>query len=170
MNSDRALPTKAIGGPRNILGLAAQLIFKPGFTLLNACQELKDRFGDVLQIRIPFLPPTYQITDPDLIGRILMGTEKSNHKSKFFERLKILLGEGLLTAEGDLWKTNRRLSNPAFHPRMLDTFCQLIEAETLKMVDNWKARIKIDPILDMSEEMNKLAFTFIGKALFTVDV
>jgi cytochrome P450 len=136
---------------------------------LGYSRHLMETYGDI--VRVPFpVRPTYQVSDADLIGRVLMGTEKTNSKSWVYDRLKILLGNGLITSKGELWKKQRRLSNPAFHPKVVHSFLQMMQEETHRMADEWEARLKTNPVIDISSEMMKLTYTIIVRALFSLDL
>lgn len=136
---------------------------------LGYMQSLMQTYGDLVHMPFP-LRPIFQVSDPDLVGKVLMGTGKTNIKSLGYRRIQLLLGDGLLTSEGALWRQQRRLANPAFHQKMLDTFSRVIVSETQKMADEWEERIKTDPIVDVSRDIARLAFTIIVKCLFSVDM
>ena len=57
----------------------------------------------------------YCVSNPDWIRDILVTNQTNFTKSRILERAKILLGEGLLTSEGDFHRRQRRLVQPAFH-------------------------------------------------------
>jgi cytochrome P450 len=136
---------------------------------LGYSTKLWQTYGDI--VRIPFpVRPTYQVTDADLIGRVLMGTEKTNSKSWVYDRLKILLGNGLITSKGELWKRQRRLSNPAFHPKVVHSFVHMMQEEAHRMADEWEQRMLTNPVIDISAEMMKLTYTIIVRALFSLDL
>ncbi len=130
---------------------------------------LFQKYGDVM--RLPFVAfPLIMVSNPDLVGKVLLGTEKTNKKSMAYERLHVLLGEGLITSNGDLWKRQRKLSNPAFHNKVIQTFFSMIVAETEKMCAEIDQQLAKDPVVDISEWMTRITFTVIAKALFSLDV
>lgn len=132
-------------------------------------QEMQATFGDI--VRLPF-PVTllFQVTDPELVGKLLLGTEKTNMKSIAYRRLKPILGEGLITSTGDKWKVQRKLANPAFHKKAIDALLPMIREEAMRMADDWERRLERDPDLDISHEMMKLSFRIIARALFSADL
>lgn len=136
---------------------------------LGYMQKLMEEYGDIVHMPFP-LRPIFQVTDPDLIGKVLMASGKSNVKSLGYRRIQLLLGQGLLTSEGQLWRQQRRLANPAFHQNMLATFSRVIIEETQKLLDEWDGRIAKVPVIDISREMARLTFTIIVKCLFSVDM
>jgi cytochrome P450 len=130
---------------------------------------MQKEYGDV--VRMPFaLSPIYLVTQPDLIGRILINTEKNNRKSFGYRRLKLLLGEGLVTSSGDLWRTQRRLANPAFHQKAIHGFFHVIQEECMKLVEDLDRRIKVNPLVNISDEMSRLTFTIIVRILFSINM
>jgi len=110
------------------------------------------------------------LTQPDLIGRVLLNTEKTNRKSFGYRRLKLLLGDGLVTSSGELWRTQRKLATPAFHQKAIHGFFEVMQDECLKLVEDLDRRIKINPLINISEEMSRLTFTIIVRILFSINM
>ncbi|WP_141731550.1 cytochrome P450 [Oligoflexus tunisiensis] len=136
---------------------------------LGFLTRMQKEYGDV--VRMPFaLAPIYLVTQPDLLGRILLNTEKNNRKSLGYRRLKPLLGEGLLTSGGDLWRTQRRLANPEFHQKAIHGFFDVVQEECLKLVEELDQRIKTNPLVNISDEMSRLTFTIIVRILFSINM
>lgn len=130
---------------------------------------MQKEYGDV--VRMPFAPaPIYLLTQPDLIGRILLNTEKTNRKSFGYRRLKLLLGDGLVTSSGELWRTQRKLATPAFHQKAIHGFFEVMQEECLKLVEDLDRRIRINPLINISEEMSRLTFTIIVRILFSINM
>ncbi len=63
---------------------------------------------------------------PEYARYILQDNSKNYHKSLAYDVLKVLLGNGLLTSEGEFWKKQRRLAQPAFHRRKLKAFAMMM--------------------------------------------
>jgi len=59
----------------------------------------------------------YLVSHPDYVRRILVDNHANYHKGKIMEGIRIALGNGLFTADGDLWRRQRRLMAPVFHRR-----------------------------------------------------
>src|SRR5262245_42132041 len=71
-------------------------------------------YGDVVKFKFgPF--DYYMVADPDVVRHVLVDNAKAYRKSRNYLGLKIVLGEGLLTSEGDEWRRQRKLAQPAFH-------------------------------------------------------
>lgn len=82
--------------------------------------------GDTFRFRVAGRKITYT-GNPDMIKEILQTKHRSFQKSKSYNKLKLLLGEGLFTSEGDYWLKQRRLIQPAFSNAQLTGYIEQIE-------------------------------------------
>src|SRR5688572_32984653 len=64
---------------------------------------------------------SYLLNHPELIKRVLIDNHKNYNKGIGYERAKLLLGNGIIVSDGDFWKSQRRMVQPAFHRDMLKT-------------------------------------------------
>ncbi|MDH3650542.1 MAG: cytochrome P450 [Saprospiraceae bacterium] len=109
--------------------------------------------------------------DPEVIQHVLQKNHrnyvKSNIQTKILARY---LGNGLLTSEGSYWLRQRRLIQPGFHRERLAGLTELMNREIAEVLDQLKLRIAKNPVVDMHEEMNRLAFRIIAKAIFSTSL
>src|SRR5580698_8221228 len=77
------------------------------------------------------------ITDPDYVKHILQDNNRNYRKSFSNEPLKLLLGKGLVTSEGDFWRKQRRLIQPAFHRERLAGFAKIMTNECDAILKKW---------------------------------
>jgi cytochrome P450 len=82
------------------------------------------------------------------------------------KRSKILLGEGLLTSEGEFHLRQRRMIQPVFHRQRIAAYALSMIEYGEKMGDSWKD----DSEIDVSGEMMRLTLQIVGKTLFDADV
>jgi cytochrome P450 len=128
----------------------------------------RSAFGGVVKFR--FGPYDYfLVNDLRAIKHVLVDNAKNYVKSRNYGGLKILLGEGLLTSEGDFWKRQRRLSQPAFHREHLAGFATTMAQETERMLGRWSA-IEPGTCIDVHAEMMRLTFAIVGQTLLSTDV
>lgn len=94
-------------------------------------------------------------------------THASNFvKGRGLERAKRLLGEGLLTSEGELHLRQRRLMQPAFHRRRIEAYGEIMADHAVQTRDRWQD----GQTIDMSAEMMRLTLAIVGKTLFGANV
>jgi cytochrome P450 len=94
-------------------------------------------------------------------------THNSNFvKGRALQRAKRLLGQGLLTSEGDLHRRQRRLVQPAFHRQRIASYASVM----VEHADRTSKRWRDGETFDISQEMMRLTLGIVGKTLFDADV
>src|SRR5947209_3121717 len=106
-------------GPKGepVVGSLRQLRRNPMDFLLGAASE----FGEIVHFKLA-TQEVFLINDPDLIRDVLVTNSKNFLKSRGLQMAKSVLGEGLLTSEGQFHRRQRRLSQPAFHRQRITTY------------------------------------------------
>ncbi len=120
-------------------------------------------------VRFTFGPHAFVLVNsPDAIKHVLTDNAKAYHKSRDYDGLKILLGQGLLTSEGDVWKRQRKLAQPAFHRQKIAALTRAMASETRRMLDRWSS----SPVeaMNVHAEMMRVTFAIVGRTLFSTDV
>ena len=121
--------------------------------------------GDI--VRIPLSKhPVYLISRPDLIKDVLVTHQKQFKKGRGLEQIKRLLGEGLLTSEGDLHLRQRRLMQPAFHRQRVAAYAEAMTRYAVQTRERWWD----GETLDVHAEMMRLTLAIVGKTLFGAEV
>ncbi len=108
----------------------------------------------------------YLVFEPDLIRELLVDHGRATRKGRGLERSRELLGEGLLTSEGELHKHQRRLVQPAFHAQRIATYAEVMCDEARGVSNGWRHGAYVD----MSTEMSRLTLRIVGRSLFGTDL
>jgi cytochrome P450 len=95
------------------------------------------RLADIVKIRF-FSKPAWLVSDPVLVDQILVKNAAVFHKDRFLRTLKRVLGEGLLSSEGDFWKRQRRLIQPAFHRDRIVSYAKTMTDHTSRTLAGWR--------------------------------
>jgi cytochrome P450 len=159
-----------IPGPKSLFPYLGKLLFKKNYSLLSLMVDLQNTYGDLVRISIPFVPKMLITSDADLTAKILMGTEKNNKKAVFYDRLKIVLGEGLLTSGGAKWRAHRKLMSPLFHPKHLQTFSAISHAESKKNCETIQRSLTSASNVNISEETSRVVLSIVSRFLFSMDL
>jgi cytochrome P450 len=123
-------------------------------------------FGDVVGFHVgPFR--TMLVAHPDHIKHILQDNNHNYEKGLVIAKLKVLIGDGLFTSEGDFWRRQRRLAQPAFHRQRLSGFATTMAEATQAMLDRWEPIARRGEVLDVAAEMNRLTLGIVGRTLFS---
>ena len=123
------------------------------------------QMGDVTQIRIG--PQKVAVlTNPDDIKNLLVTNQRNFTKGRGLESTKALLGEGMLTSEGEFHLRQRRLAQPAFHRDRIANYAQVMGDYTERTQREWRN----GETRDVHEDMMHLTLAIAGKTLFDADV
>lgn len=132
---------------------------------LKFLTRLAREHGDIVPFR---MGPQHVLllNHPDLVKDALVTRADCFHKGRALQRSKRLLGEGLLTSEGEHHRRQRRLAQPAFHRKRIDSY----GAAMVDYAARDSARWRDGETLDISHEMMRLTLAIVGKTLFDADV
>jgi cytochrome P450 len=122
--------------------------------------------GEIFRVKSPLGQATI-ITSPELARQVL-GERYAHYqqKSQPYAVLRILMGNGLVTSEGEFWRGQRKLVQPAFHRRRLDAlFAMMVER-----VSETAARLKAGAVIDFAPLLSQLTLDIIARAMFSSDV
>jgi len=131
-------------------------------------QQQKD-LGNVYRIVIP-TRKVMVVSDPEWIKYILVDNNKNYGKSFAYDSIKIFLGNGLLTSEGEFWKRQRRLAQPAFHKEKLNLMFQNMVEQTQKCIEKLDVYADTNLSFDLSKELYKLTLDIVNSTLFYNEV
>ncbi len=106
------------------------------------------------------------LNDPELIREILVNQAGSFIKERTQRRMKILLGEGLITSEGDFHMRQRRIAAPAFHRQRIAAYGEIMVRRAAAMRDSWQPGQRFD----VSAAMMTLSLEIVARTLFATEV
>jgi cytochrome P450 len=127
--------------------------------------QLAEQYGDLAHFNLgPYA--VYLVSDPDHIRDILITHNRQFMKGEGLQRAKRLLGEGLLTSEGEFHLRQRRLAQPAFHRQRIAGYAEAMVDHAARMRAEWRP----GETRDVAREMMRLTLAIAGKTLFGADV
>jgi len=162
--SQHKLSAPRAPGPKGhpILGVMSDFS-RDTFGFIERCRD----YGDVVSMRFLYLT-AYFLYHPDDIEYVVSTNAKNfiksrNQRSPLFQRL---VGNGLLTSEGEEWKRQRRLAQPAFHRHRINAYAETMVDYAERSVSNWQA----SEVRDIHRDMMRLTLEVVVKTLFNADV
>ena len=138
---------------------------------LALMREWFSRYGDTYRVFAPSRGVyNYVIHHPDDIKRVLLSNHRNYTKGEGMDRVKILLGNGIMTSEGDFWRRQRRMMQPSFHRRVIDRFSQLIDAVNEKFAARWAASAARGAPINLTEDVSELTLEIVLASIFGTDL
>jgi cytochrome P450 len=137
-----------VPGPSGLPGIGCALEFsRDPLGLLMRCSQ---RYGDLF--RLPFLGRDwFVINHPDDIETLLVREAAHTHKDLYTRELSRLLGQGLLTSEGELWRRQRKLVAHAFTPARIAAYAGTMVSAASDAIAGWQ------PVFEAVGVLNELA-------------
>ncbi len=128
-------------------------------------EYLQQQYGSISHYR---LGPNHIVflNDPELIREVLVNQAPLFIKERTQRRMKILLGEGLITSEGETHMRQRRIAAPAFHRQRIAAYGGMMTARAATMREEWQEGVEIDAV----SEMMRLALQVVARTIFDTDV
>jgi len=127
--------------------------------------RLARRHGDIAYFKLGS-QGVVLLSHPDHIKTVLTIDHRNFTKGKMLQWAKRLLGEGLLTSEGDFHRRQRRIAQPAFHRARIAAYGEVIVQYSVRMREQWEEGVHFD----VHGEMMKLTLAIAAKTLFDADV
>jgi cytochrome P450 len=150
-------------GPKSKIPLGH--LFKFRRDSIGFLRNLADEYGDIVQFKIgPFRIAL--LNHPDFIKEVLSVQNNKFIKGRPLEMAKELLGEGLLTSEGELHKRQSRIIQPSFHRNMIESYAPVMTDCAMQMMNGWKEGMDVD----INKVMTNISMKIAGKALFNTDI
>ncbi len=132
---------------------------------LSFLRGLAATYGDLVHFEVG-KQHYFLINDPDVIRDVLVTDYRNFQKGRGLEIAKRLLGEGLLTSEGEFHRRQRRLAQPAFHRQRIAAYGAVMTARAQRLATEWQDGTR----LDVSQEMMRLTLGIVAKTLFNTDI
>lgn len=108
------------------------------------------------------------INHPALVHQVLKNTHRHYDKnSHVYNRFRNAFGDGLVTAEGERWKRQRKLLQPIFGPASIRRFFDLMRDAATRTTERWSARATAGEVFNIAREMERLTLEIAGRAFFS---
>jgi len=146
----------------NVLRYWAQTVRDP----LATYGALRRKYGDTVRIPLSRNRSFFLLLRPEYAEHVLVRHQDRYVKGFTYRPLKALLGDGLLSAEGAVWQRHRRLMQPVFNRRHVQSFAPAIVDATRNRVAQWAP----GTVIDVAVEMRTLTLDVLGRVLFGTDL
>ncbi|HEU5004271.1 MAG TPA: cytochrome P450 [Actinomycetota bacterium] len=176
-SSDRSADADAAAspqapGPKGAPVLGSALALKAdilGFTL-----RVMETYGDVVRVTVG-PPPVRQVAHfvfhPDGAQHVLAGSADKYYKgTPVYREIEDLLGSGLLTSEGEVWKRQKRMVQPLFTRTRVAGYVPMMVGHARRLVADWTEAARAGRPVDLHEDMTAVTLRVVGTAVFGAEV
>ena len=136
--------------------------------LLNWIGHHFNTFGDIYKASV-YGTTVYIVRDLEFARHVLVENWQNYVKGQFIKRVAFLLGNGLMVSEGELWKRQRRMIQPAFHPKSIGALTELLIAVNLSVLEKWQLAAEQDATLNVTHDVSAMALEVMLRAVFGQD-
>ena len=169
--SGRTLTTRTsteLPGPRGLPVLGSVYPFlRHG--ILGAFSSLADQYGPCYRLPLPLGHTAVVLAHPDGVERVLRNNRQNYYKGEVYDGARLLMGNGLVTSEGEVWQRQRDLAQPAFKAAQLQHYLVTMIDCIAQMLADWRNLPAGQP-LDIHQAMIRLTMAIVGRTLFGLDL
>ena len=150
----------------------AQAQFDVGSTDDSLSRMMQDgaEFGDIYRVHAPGRKSdTWVVADPDTIKRVLVSNHRNYTIGVGLDRVRILVGNGIIVSEGDAWKRQHRMMQPMFQRSRVERFGELIAAINRRRLANWEDKAASGEMLNVTRDTSEAALEVVLRATLGAD-
>lgn len=134
--------------------------------------DLARHYGDITEFR---MGPRrcYFVRHPDAVKRIVVDNHAAYGKNTVgFDRMRTFMGNGLLTSQGEFWKRQRRIAQPAFHKKRLAGFADTMARMSVELADEWSRFVETESPepFDVAREMVRLTLRIVANTVLSIEI
>ncbi len=149
-----------------LLGHIHQMGEDPLNTMTRAHREV----GELVRIRLGHIPG-YLVFNPADVKTVLLDNADLYAKTtRGYRKLRLMLGNGLVTSDGQFWLRQRRIAQPAFRRKSIAGFARSMTRATEDLIARWEPVARTGGVVDVADAMNALTLRIAGETLMSVDV
>jgi cytochrome P450 len=113
---------------------------------------------------------TWVVHHPDDVKRVMVTNHRNYTKGVGMDRVRLLLGNGLITSDGEFWRRQRRMTQPAFHRKVIERFAGVIDELNTAVFDRWAAAAERGEPVNLAQGMSELALDVVLHSIFSEDL
>lgn len=138
---------------------------------LAPLMQIFEQYGDLYRFYCPTTrAQIYVLTHPEHAKHVLITNYKNYTKGFGIDRVKILLGLGIMTSEGDFWHRQRRMIQPAFHRNVISQFLPMVREKNLTLRAKWDRCAEQGTPVNVDEDTSDMTLGVVLESIFSVDL
>lgn len=142
--------------------------YNPSQDLLSWLSDQFKKHGNVYKASV-YGASVYVVSDPQYADHILRKNWQNYKKGQAIKRIGFLLGNGLMVSEGEFWKSQRRMIQPAFHDRAIGALSGIIREANLVLLNKWKEAAQENLNVNITTDISNMLLNIVLKSIFGDD-
>jgi cytochrome P450 len=142
--------------------------YDPSARMVDWMESQRALHGDIFKASV-YGTDVYVISHPDYVQHILRKNWPNYTKGLAIRRVTLLLGSGLISSEGAVWKKQRRMIQPAFQPRVIATLKQLIIDTNKALIEKWEQSATKNEAINVTRDISDMILNFVLASIFGED-
>ncbi|MDR3576382.1 MAG: cytochrome P450 [Anaerolineaceae bacterium] len=141
----------------------------------NASQDLLGwlegrfkEFGSIYRASV-YGTSVYVVSDPHFVDHILRKNWQNYKKGQAIKRVGLLLGNGLMVSEGEFWKSQRRMIQPAFHDTAVGGLIKVIKAANIALLKKWMDAAQERRTVNITSDISHMTLGIVLRSIFGDD-
>src|SRR5580692_5959813 len=128
-------------------------------------------FGDIYRVHAPsHNSDTWVVADPETIKRVLVSNHRNYTIGRGLDRVRLLVGNGIIVSEGEVWKRQHRMMQPMFQRSRVERFGALIAEVSRRRLDGWEQKAASGELLNVTRETSEGALEVVLRATLGADL
>ncbi len=132
--------------------------------------DLLAHFGDVCRVSaVTRKQPSFLLNNADHVRHVLVNNHRNYIKGVGFDRVKLLLGNGIIVSDGAFWRSQRRMVQPAFHRDVIASLCRMMQECNDRLLARWRQAAERHEQINLTDDVSRLSLEIVLRALFGDD-
>ncbi len=129
------------------------------------------QFGDIYRVHAPGRKSdTWVVADPETIKRVLVSNHRNYTIGRGLDRVRLLVGNGIIVSEGEVWKRQHRMMQPMFQRSRVERFGALIADVSRRRLAGWEQKATSGELLNVTRETSEGALEVVLRATLGADL
>lgn len=134
-------------------------------------EELIRQYGDICRFQAPNRrSESYFINHPDYLKHVLVKNNANYSKGAGFERVKLLLGNGIIVSDGPFWRRQRRMVQPGFSRQTIMELTEEMVRCNQTLLEEWREKADTGEVINITETASELALRIVLRSIFGDDL
>src|SRR5271170_3533920 len=129
--------------------------YDPSHDLLEWMSDQFNRYGSIYRASV-YGTDVYVVSDPVYVDHILRKNWQNYRKGLAIKRIGFLLGNGLMVSEGEFWKSQRQMIQPAFHDDAIGALAELIVGANVALLKKWEKAAREKGTVNVTSDISHM--------------